>query len=76
MARPNVSLGLRRPATGNDGAGWDFDPDLKSELWTVSRGSRRLRAVTVPLPNGFDLRLLEDAEFRRTVLCPDIQLAQ
>jgi hypothetical protein len=39
--------------------------------WTVSKGDRTLRCVIVYLPSGADLRLLEDGEFRRTVLFRD-----
>jgi hypothetical protein len=38
-------------------------------VWAVSKGDRVLQCVVVYLPTGADLRLLEQGEFRRTVLC-------
>jgi hypothetical protein len=40
-------------------------------LWSVRKGARTLRCVAVDQSTGIDLRLLEDADFRRTVLCAD-----
>jgi hypothetical protein len=37
-------------------------------LWMVKKRNRLLRCVVVYLPTGADLRLLEDGEFRRTML--------
>jgi hypothetical protein len=40
-------------------------------LWSISRGSRRLDCLAVYLPSGIDLRLMEGAEFRSTMLFRD-----
>ena len=37
-------------------------------LWMVKKGHRVLHCVVIYLPAGADLRLLENGEFRRTVL--------
>jgi hypothetical protein len=46
------------------------------ELWTVTKGSRKLRCVARYLPTGIDLRLLEGDDFRRTELHKDSDLAE
>jgi len=46
-------------------------PTRETELWRVRKGDRDLSCVAVYLPSGIDLRLMEGADFRRTVLVKD-----
>ena len=48
----------------------------ETALWTVTKGDRQLRCVSVYLSTGIDLRLLENGEMERTELLRDGPSAQ
>ena len=41
-------------------------------LWAVRKGERTLVCLAVDVTNGFDLRLMDGGEFRRTELFPEL----
>ena len=44
------------------------NPKREVELWRVRKGERELRCLTIYLPIGIDVRLMEGDGFRRTQL--------
>lgn len=47
------------------------NPARETELWRLRKGERELRCVAVYLPNGIDLRALQDGRMHRTELFTD-----